>query len=446
MNRSQATVIEFLPDADEIERRPLPRAARATLYALLAMIAAFLLWATFFKVDRVVVAHGRIITPLPNIVVQPLETSVIQSIDVRVGQVVKKGQPLATLDSTFAEADQAELKNHIESLDNQTERLKAELSGKRALVSPIANADSKMEAELSSERQANYRAQMEKMTETIAGLRASMETNRHDQQILEARVKSLQEIENMQEKLVAQQFGARVHLLEARDKRLEVERDMQLAKNHEQELKRQLGASVAEKSAFDLGWRQKMMEDLLATSHDRDAQTEQLRKADRRHKLVTLVAPADAVVLDIAKLSQGSVVREAETLFTLVQLDTQLEAEVQIDSIDTGYVKMGDTARLKLDAFPFQQHGTLTGQIKTISEDAFRRDNLGNPSLLAQGTDAFYLSRITFGNSRLKQMPAQARMLPGMTLAAEIVVGQRSVISYLLWPLGKAMGESIGEP
>jgi HlyD family secretion protein len=133
-------------------------------------------------------------------------------------------------------------------------------------------------------------------------------------------------------------------------------------------------------------------------------------------------------------------------LFTLVQLDTQLEAEVQIDSIDTGYVKMGDTARLKLDAFPFQQHGTLTGQIKTISEDAFRRDNLGNPSLLAQGTDAFYLSRITFGNSRLKQMPAQARMLPGMTLAAEIVVGQRSVISYLLWPLGKAMGESIGEP
>jgi len=250
----------------------------------------------------------------------------------------------------------------------------------------------------------------------------------------------------MQEKLVAQQFGARVHLLEARDKRLEVERDMDLAKNREQELKRQLAASEAEKSAFDLTWRQKMMEDLLATSHDRDAQSEQLLKADRRHKLVTLVAPTDSVVLEIAKLSQGSVVREAETLFTLVQLDTTLESEVQIDSIDTGYVKVGDTARLKLDAFPFQKHGTLTGKIQTISEDAFRRDNQGNPSLLAQGTDAFYLSRITFGKSKLKNMPEQAKLLPGMTLTAEIVVGQRSVISYLLWPLGKAVDESIGEP
>jgi HlyD family secretion protein len=140
------------------------------------------------------------------------------------------------------------------------------------------------------------------------------------------------------------------------------------------------------------------------------------------------------------------VVREAETLFTLVQLDTKLESEVQIDSIDTGYVKVGDSARIKLDAFPFQQHGTLSGKIQTISEDAFRRDNQGNPSLLAQGTDAFYLGRITLGNEKLKNMPPQAKLLPGMTMTAEIVVGKRSVMSYLLWPLSKAVDESVEEP
>ncbi|HEY8025381.1 MAG TPA: HlyD family type I secretion periplasmic adaptor subunit [Burkholderiaceae bacterium] len=445
-SKGAETAIDFLPDADEIERRPLPRAARGTLYALVTMVVLFILWATFFKVDRVVVAHGRIVTPLPNIVIQPLETAVIQSIDVRVGEVVKKGQPLATLDSTFAEADQAELKSHIESLDNQTERLKAELAGKTSQLKTGGNNDSRLESELSSQRQANYRAQVQKMNETIETLRAQIGTNQGDQQILTARVKSLQEIETMQEKLVAQNFGARAHLLEARDKRLEVERDLILAKNHEQELKRQLAGAEADKSAFELSWKQKMLEDLLATSHDRDTQAEQLRKADRRHKLVTLTAPTDGVVLDIAKLSQGSVIREAETLFTLVQLGTDLESEVQIDSIDTGYVKVGDTVRLKLDAFPFQQHGTLDGKIKTISEDAFRRDNLGNPSLLAQGTDAFYLSRVTFGTAKLKNMPAQAKLLPGMTLSAEIVVGKRSVMSYLLWPLGKAVDESIGEP
>jgi len=443
---SDQTVIEFLPDADEIERRPLPRTAHMTLYVMFVMIILFIIWASIFKVDRVVVAKGHLITPLPNVVVQPLETAVIQSIDVQIGQVVKKGQKLATLDSTFAEADQAQLRTHIESLDNQTERLKAELAGQKPVLKDRGDADSKMEAELSSERQANYKAQMDKYNETIAGLHAALDTNKHDQEILTTRVKALQEIENMQEKLVAQQFGARVHLLEARDKRLEVERELDLTKNREQELKKQLAAADADKSAFELSWKQKMMEELLTTTHDREEQSEQLRKADRRHNLVTLTAPTDGVVLDIAKLSQGSVIREAETLFTLVQLDTKLESEVQIDSIDTGYVKVGDAVRIKLDAFPFQQHGTLNGTIQTISEDAFRRDNQGNPSLLAQGTDAFYLGRITLGNEKLKNLPPQAKLLPGMTMTAEIVVGKRSVMSYLLWPLAKAVDESVEEP
>ena len=440
------TAIDFLPDADEIERRPLPRTARATLYVLLAMVLLFVIWASLFQVDRVVVAHGRLVTTQPNIVVQPIETAVIQNINVRVGQVVKKGQPLATLDSTFAAADQAEVQSHIESLDNQTARLQAELAGKSPQLNAKGDNDSKLESELSSQRQANYRAQVQRMNENTSTLRAQLDTNQGDQQVLAARVKSLQEIENMQEKLVAQNFGARAQLLAARDKRLEVERDLTQSKNKEQELKRQLAAAEADKSAFELSYKQKMLEDLLATSRDRETQEEQLRKANRRHNLVTLTAPADGVVLDIAKLSQGSVIREAETLFTLVPTDTELESEVQIDSIDTGYVKAGDTVRLKVDAFPYQKHGALTGTIKTISEDAFRRDNFGNPSLQAQGTDAFYLGRVSLGSEKLKNMPPQAKLLPGMTLSAEIVVGKRSVMSYLLWPLHKTVDESIGEP
>jgi HlyD family secretion protein len=359
---------------------------------------------------------------------------------------VKKGQPLATLDSTFAAADQAEVQSHIESLDNQTARLQAELAGKSPQLNGKGDNDSKLESELSSQRQANYRAQVQRMNENTSTLRAQLDTNQGDQQVLTARVKSLQEIENMQEKLVAQNFGARAQLLAARDKRLEVERDLTQSKNKEQELKRQLAAAEADKSAFELSYKQKMLEDLLATSRDRETQEEQLRKANRRHNLVTLTAPADGVVLDIAKLSQGSVIREAETLFTLVPTDTELESEVQIDSIDTGYVKAGDTVRLKVDAFPYQKHGALTGTIKNISEDAFRRDNFGNPSLQAQGTDAFYLGRVSLGREKLKNLPPQAKLLPGMTLSAEIVVGKRSVMSYLLWPLHKTVDESIGEP
>ena len=128
-------------------------------------------------------------------------------------------------------------------------------------------------------------------------------------------------------------------------------------------------------------------------------------------------------------------------MFTLVPLAADLEAEVQIDSLDVGYVKVGDVAHLKLDAFPFQRHGDIAAKVRTISEDAFRRD-----ASLGQGLDAYYLSRVELGNVQLKKMPSKARLLPGMTVSAEIVVGKRYVISYLLWPLTKALDESIREP
>lgn len=438
LHESKDVAVDFLPDADEIERRPYPRAARLTLHLLALALGGFLIWAALSEVDQFVVARGRLVTPLPNIVVQPLETSIIQSIDVRIGQVVKKGERLATLDPTFAEADAAELQTRLQSLDTQAQHLQAELSGAR-MSGQEGSSDARLQQQLAAERQANFRAQLRKLEENMAQIRASQETNRNDQQLLTARVKNLREIEAMQEKLVNQNFAPPVRLLEEREKRLGVERELQLAKNREQELVRQLAALEAEKAAFEKSWRQKTMEELLSTSRDREALSEQVLKADKRHRMVELVSPEDAVVLEIAKLSQGSVARGAEPMFTLVPIGSALEAEVQIEAGDVGYVKNGDTARLKFDAFPFQKHGALDGHLRTISEDAFRRD-------AGQNAGTYYIGRIDYGEEKLEKMPAGARLLPGMTLSAEIVVGKRSVLSYLLWPMTKMMDESIREP
>jgi hemolysin D len=438
------TELDFLPDADAIERGPLPPYLRITLHVLAGALLLFVLWASFSKIEKIVVAHGRLVNPLPNIVVQPLETSIIQKIEVRVGQVVKKGQLLATLDPTFTGADEAQLRTRLRSLDTQAGGLRAELAGNAGAAKggKGGDADDLLQAQLSRERQANFEAQKAKLDQSIERLRAGIETNRRDQQVLAQRVKSLAEMEAMQEKLMAQQYGAKIHLLEARDRRLEVERDMLLSRNREQEQVRELAAAQAERDAFTKGWRQKMMEDLLAATRERDGVNEQLQKADKRHQLVQLTAPVDGVVLEMAKLSQGSIVREAETMFTLVPLGAELEAEVQVDSVDIGYIKTADATHIKIDAFPFQMHGALEGKVRTISQDAFRRDAASQ----GQGLDAYYLSRVAIGPGKLKNMAPQARLLPGMTVSAEIVVGKRSVMSYLIWPLTKALDESIREP
>ncbi len=175
---SAARALDFLPDADEIELRPLPPLARITMYVFVGAFVVFILWAIFSNVDRDVVTHGRLVTPLPNLVVQPLETSIIQSIDVRVGQVVKKGQRLATLDPTFTEADESQLRTRLHSLDNQLQQMDAELSGKKMVKAlPVRMMTASCRSSLSGERHASYQLKFANWKNRSARSRATLETN-----------------------------------------------------------------------------------------------------------------------------------------------------------------------------------------------------------------------------------------------------------------------------
>jgi hemolysin D len=435
------TAIDFLPDADEIERRPLPFMARITVHLLIGALITFFVWAWLSEVDMIVNAKGRLVTPLPNIVVQPLETSIVQSIDVRPGQVVKKGDRLATLDPTFAQADSSQLKSKLDSLNTQWASLDAELSGGKVEREGGESSDSKIQSRLAKERQASYGSQVRRQSESIARLRSSLETARRDEEGQQARVKGLKEMEVMTEDLVSKKLAVKSRLLDVRDRLMEAERGAELARNRQVEIRKELAALEAEKSAYETGWRQKLLEEMLAVSRERDAISDQLQKANLRQSRVVLSAPADAVVLEVAKLSPGSIVKEAEPFFTLVPISEVLEAEVQIDSLDMGYIKIGAKSNLKIDAYPFQKHRTLEGYLRTVSQDAFRRD-----SSSAVVTDAYYGARIALPSAHLEEMPPGATLLPGMTLTAEILVGKRSVLSYLLWPLTKAAKESIREP
>lgn len=438
---SDKTAIDFLPDADEIERRPLPAMARITVHLLIGALLSFFLWAWISEVDLIVTARGRLVTPLPNIVVQPLETSIVQTIDVRAGQVVRKGDRLATLDPTFAAADGSQLKSKLDSLNTQWASLDAELSGERMEPAGVESPDSKIQSRLSKERQSSYQSQIRRQTESIARLRSSLETARRDEEGQQGRVKGLRELDVMTSDLVSKQLAVKSRLLEVRDRLMEAERGTELARNRQIEIRRELAALEAEKAAYETGWRQKMLEEMLAVSRERDAVSDQLQKANLRQSRVILTSPADAVVLEVAKLSAGSIVKEAEPFFTLVPISETLEADVQIDSQNVGYIKIGSLANVKIDAYPFQKHGTIDSTLRTLSQDAFRRD-----ANAPAGMDAYYGGRITLGTAKLQDMPANAVLLPGMTLTAEILVGKRSVLSYLLWPLTKAAKESIREP
>ena len=429
---------EFLPDADEIEMTPVPKGISFTLYLLLSMLVLFFLWSYFSKIDEVISTRGKLVATLPNIVLQPIETSQIASLNATVGQIVKKGDILATLDPTVTGADLNQVKERLASLDSQVRRLEAERDGKTFVSS--SNIHDELQGNLDAGRSEAFRAHITRLNENISRLKSSISNNALEVRNLEHRLQSLKEIESMNEQLVEKQFQSRKGLLEIRDKRLEIESTLLSVKNKDNELRKELSGTEADRAAYVSEYRQKVLEELVTAQRERDSLAEQLVKNQRRSSSITIEAPENGVVLEVAKLSKGSVIREAEALITLVPLEASLEAEVKIEASDISNVNIGDPVRVKIDAFPFQKHGIVEGSINRISQDT-----TSNSSDDKKNTFGFYTARVSLKEISLDNLNKPLKVLPGMTLTGEIVVGKRSIFSYIAYPIMKTKDEAIRE-
>jgi HlyD family secretion protein len=354
MSKLLPVAIEFQSDARQIDEQRPPETERAVLYVLLALIACGITWASIAKVDRIVVAQGKLVTTASTIVVQPLETSVVRSLDVKIGDIVQKGDHLATLDPTFSMADAAQLRGKIASLDAQVDRLNAEIAD-RPYTPETIDDEARLQMTIWTRRVEKYRAKAESFDRQVRETEAKIATKSADQDALKPRLAIARELENMRHELFKKEVGTKISYLDAEAQRMQIERDMQLAANECLELQQTLNRLNADKAAYVAEFRQQLGEDLVQARRDRDAAAKQLEKAARRNEVTVLEAPADAIVLDVAQRSVGSVMKEAEPLYTLVPLNSPLEAEVLVEGRDVGQVKTASLTRVKLEAWPFQK-------------------------------------------------------------------------------------------
>jgi HlyD family secretion protein len=441
-----AVISEFQPDAVELEERVPPRIARMTLYGVTALIVGAVVWASVSMIDEIVVAPGKLITTQPTIVVQPLETSIIRSIDVAAGDVVHAGQKLVTFDPTFTQSDVDQIEAKFAAFDAQVKRIDAELSGADYTATAGNTPDEMLQKQLFGQRRAFYMAQLQNFDQQIAGQAAALASARDQQAVLQSQSDTLSRIEQTRQALYDKQTGSLLDLLNSRNTRLDVDATLAGIKGTSVEAEHAMAKLKADKQAFIEDFRRATMEQLVQLRSQRDAAAEEKKKMELRRNLVTLTAPADAVVLELAQKSIGSVVREAEPVLTLVPLDVPLEAEVSVNARDIGQVSAGEEARLKFDAYPFQKYGTADGNIRTISRDAFSPSVAGDPQAQASsGGQPFFKARIPVADAGLAASP-DIRLLPGMTVTAEIKVGTRSVISYFLYPLLRGLDDSLKEP
>jgi len=441
-------ILEYQPDAVEIEDSPVPGTVRWVLYLILASLIAALAGAIIFKVDRVVVAAGKLITTSPTIVVQPLNTATIRSIEVQVGDVVEKDQLLATFDSTFASADLSQLTRQQLTLSAQIRRVQAELKNRPFSAKKPEGDDGLLQAQIFRQRKVVLDSNRKTYDHRIAALQAELSLNTVKSQGKKEQLKLLRDMEGATARLPQNGIDYRIRVLEAQKSRFFTasEIDNLLAENLV--IKNELKQAGSEWQRFVEERNAELMEQEVQLRNELEKVTEEISKARRLHDLVSLRAPANGIVLQMIKRSVGSIIQQAEPFFILVPLNSTIEVEVEVKSRDIARIRIGDSARVKLDAFPFQRHGTLPGQVRVISEDASDADNSGGISGRGkqQSADSFYRTRIELLSTGLRDVVDGFRLMPGMKVRTEIKIGRRSIITYFLYPIIRAFDESLREP
>jgi len=442
-------ILEFQRPSTAIVNASIPVSARYVLWAITSMVIALIVVADLVSVDQVVTAHGLVVSRTPTILVQPLETAIVRSIEVTEGQQVHAGDVIARLDPTFAAADLGTLNSQVSSLKAEVARLQAEEDGKTfAYVG--ADPNWLLQASIYGHRQAEFQLKVENYKYKLDDLSAVIARSESDIVGYGTREQVAQSVEDMRKYLEERQLGSKINTLAATDTRAEMQRAHSAAEQSLLSAKRDKEALEAERDSFVQSWSADVSQQLSDAERKLSDASEQLSKAQLRRSLVELRADQDATVQSLAKVSVGSVLQSGQPFITLVPANAALEVEANVPGSENGFVHVGDPVAIKFDTFPYSQYGMAEGQVRVISPNVFTaQEEARNPTGLepaSQSLEPFYRARLSLDHVGLHDTPAAFRLIPGMPVTADIKVGKRTVLSYLLGRVVPIAKEGLREP
>jgi HlyD family secretion protein len=446
-NNSQlsAEALAFAPDIERVELAPASPLPRLVLYLLLSLVAALVVWMHFGRLDVVAVAQGKLVPQNALKIVQPAEAGIVREILVKEGDAVREGQVLARMDARIADADTRVLRAEVQRKSLQLRRIDAELGGtplKRQSDDPPELA-AQVDAQLQARRQAHLDA--------LGAEQALRARAQHDlgsasevHAKLEKTTPIYREQERAWEQLAREGFAGRLMALERSRGRIEAEQDLKAQARNIEGLKATIAQSDKRVAQIQSSYRQQLHNERAEAEGAYQKLQQEWAKQQHRQALLELVAPHAGVVKDLATHTPGTVVAPGTILLTLVPRDEPLLAEVWVMNADAGFVQPEQKARIKFASYPFQRYGLVDGKVRLVSADA--QDKAVTPEgATRQLQELAYRALIELDAESLRFEAQTLKLVPGMLVTAEVHIGDRSVLEYLLSPIRKVAAEAARE-
>jgi adhesin transport system membrane fusion protein len=432
------TDLPYIAESILLEESGMPSLVRSSIITAALVVFLFVAWSAVTRTAEVSVASGSI-KPSGNIqAIQHLEGGIVTEISVNEGDVVERGQTLIKLAPADIGSDLSLVTGRHNALTFRAERLQAFVDGREPDFGIVAPQDAALAAH---QRQmfdgliAAREASRQVMQDQLSGQQSQITALKQRAQNTRNHIALLKIELDARSGLVEKGLTSRFQLLKSQQEMNRAQGLLaQIAGEREQNT-RTIAETRSRIEELDATSRADALMELGSVNDELRDMQEAIRKQTDRYERLDLQAPVRGIVQMLNVHTIGGIINPGEIIIEIVPINDELIAEVRLSPRDIGHITAGQAAKVKFTTFDFARHGAVDGILQSVSPTTLFDEN-GEP---------YYKGVVQLDQSYVGEDPSKRPITPGMTLSAEILTQDRSLLTYLLKPVYRGLNESFHE-
>ena len=427
---------------ERIVDRP-PRAASTIILLICALLTSLVAWAAFAEVDEITRGDGRVIPASKTQIVQASESGVVQEIAVKIGQTVRTGDLILSLENSTNASSLGELEAKARALKVRVRRLKQEQAGRLDVPLTCPQEVAQAAPEVCDNEQKLLLARRDNFQNKLLVLQSRL-TQRQNE-LGEAKANLVRLTEGLE--ITARQLDlissmakrgliAQTELIRTQAEKAEFSGQLEVGKESIARLEAAVREADLQVGELSLELQQQALDDLTQSLAELSVVEETIHGASDRVKQKAIRSPVDGIVNTLEINTIGAFVQPGAVVAGVVPTSEILLVEARVSPKDVAFIQPNQHALIKITAYDFSIFGGIGGKVANVSADSLVDPETGEP---------YYQVRVTTDQARLESKGKSYAIIPGMVCSVEIMTGRKTILHYLLKPFVKARDEALRE-
>jgi len=436
--RRSRRMARYLSHAVLLEEGGISVFVRSAMVMLSVGFLALIAWSATTEIKETAITFGQVMPTSAVNKIQHLEGGIIEEIMVRDGDLVEKGQVLLRLKADGAQAELSQTETRLGNLQLEAERFRALAEGRE----PDFTILHERYPELAQNQEEIYRIQTELdanqneiLQVQIKERNAELAQLSEQEATLRKSVDLLSQEVTMRRSLYEQGLNSKVLFLNIQRELNEAQGNLSGVVAEQARARETIAEAKLRLNELEKSQREESITELGRLGGEIAQAREALRKLRDRVARLEIVAPTRGYIKGLQFTTIGGVIAPAQVVMELVPIDDVLIAETRISTEDIGHVHLGQPVTVKVSAFDFIRYGGIEGELVSISASTFV-DEEGRP---------YYKGKVALNDDAVGEGATAQKIIPGMTVQADIQTGERTLLQYLLKPVYVSLDQAFSE-